>query len=250
MVEDTVRMRAMRETMVLRLNTLRARDAGAPVGEVALPEFPESLPARAWLDTVSLGGRPMVRAGLDDVRAAEAAEALAGKDVWPDLQIGVQVAQRPGDAPGSTERMGSLMFGATIPVFARDRQFKARDEAAAMKQMALAELAAMRAETLGQIGEAYANLARARSLSSLYRTTVLPQAEATVASALAAYRVGTVDFLTLLDDRMTLSKYRQELFTLQADEGKAWAELEMLVGRELFNPNTSAATGTPARGGR
>lgn len=109
-----------------------------------------------------------------------------------------------------------------------------------MTQMAQADLAAMRAETRGRIGEAYATLTRARNLARLYRTTVLPQAEATVASALAAYRVGSVDFMTLLDDRMTVNKYRQELYALEADQGKAWAELEMLTGRELIDPNQVA----------
>lgn len=108
-----------------------------------------------------------------------------------------------------------------------------------MKQMAQADLAAMRADTRGKIGEAYAALTRARSLAQLYRTTVLPQAEATVSSALAAYRVGSVDFMTLLDDRMSVNTYRQELSTLEADEGKAWAELEMLTGRVLIDANAT-----------
>ena len=95
----------------------------------------------------------------------------------------------------------------------------------------------MRAETRGRVTEARAGLVRARNLAALYRTTVIPQAEATVASALAAYRVGGVDFMTLLDDRMTVNKYRQELFALEADQGKAWADLEMLLGRELFDAN-------------
>ena len=98
----------------------------------------------------------------------------------------------------------------------------------------------MRAETRGRIGEAYADLRRARDLARLYRTTVLPQAEATVSSALSSYRVGKVDFMTLLDDQMTVNKYRQELSALEADEGKAWAELEMLTGRELIDANSSA----------
>ena len=147
-----------------------------------------------------------------------------------------------------TERMGSLMLGATVPVFARDRQLRMRDEAAAMTRMAQAELAAMRAETRGRIGEAYASLMRARSLARLYGTTVLPQADATVASAMSAYRVGGVDFMTLLDDRMTVNRYRQELYTLDAEQGKAWAELEMLVGRALFEPNQTSASTTDTRG--
>lgn len=248
MAEDTIRMQAMRETMTAKLNALLDRDASAGFGRPALPRLPEAIPPRAWFDSIAIEERPMVRAGVDDVHAAESSERLARKEIWPDLQVGVQYAQRGGEM--GTERMGSLMLGASVPIFARDRQLKMRDEASAMRQMALSDLAAMRAETRGKIGEAYANLTAARNLSRLYRTTVLPQAEATVASALSAYRVGGVDFITLLDDRMTVNKYQQELSALEADEGKAWAELEMLVGRELFDPNQVSVTSAPARGGK
>lgn len=117
-----------------------------------------------------------------------------------------------------------------------------------MRQMALADLAAMRAETRGRVAEAYANLVQARNLAALYRTTVIPQAEAAVASALAAYRVGSVDFMTLLDNQMTVNKYRQDLFALESEQGKAWADLEMLMGRELFDANSVAGARATAAG--
>ncbi|MEP6621848.1 MAG: TolC family protein [bacterium] len=248
MVEDTIRMRAMRETMVARINALVDRDATVEMDTPALPEFPMTVPSRAWLDSIAVGERPMIAAGLDDVRSAASSEQLAHKEIWPDLQVGVQYAQQGGDM--GLQHMGSLMLGASLPVFARDRQLKMRDEAGAMKQMAQADLAAMRAETRGKVGEAYAKLMRARNLAQLYRTTVLPQAEATVASALAAYRVGRVDFMTLLDDRMTVKKYQQELHVLDGEQGKAWADLEMLTGRELFDPNRASRTNPASRDGR
>ena len=68
-----------------------------------------------------------------------------------------------------------------------------------------------------------------------------------MASAMSAYRVGTVDFMTLLDSRMTVNTYRQELSVLEADEGKAWAELEMLTGRELIDSHSTALTSAYAR---
>jgi outer membrane protein TolC len=258
MTEDTLRMTAMRQAMVARLNALIDRETVADVAMPALPQFPDSLPAQGWLDSLAASTRPVIRAGLEEVRAADASARLARKEIMPDLQIGVQYGQRGAtmtDAAGmtdrTTERMGSLMIGASIPIFARDRQLQMRTEANAMKAMAEADVAAMRAETRGRIGEAYASLTRARRLQQLYRTTVLPQAEATVASALSAYRVGQVDFMTLLDDRMTVNKYREELATLEADEGKAWAELEMLTGHELLDANrlaiATSATNTEAR---
>jgi len=242
MVEDTVRMQAMRESMTARLNALLDRDVGSDLGAPWLPAFPDSIPPRRWLDSLADRERPMIRAGQDEVRASESSERLARRELLPDLQVGLQYGQRSGSMSDATtgepmgrttDRMGSLMIGATVPIFARSRQLRMREEAGAMSRMARADLLAMRAETRGRVGEAYASLGRARRLATLYRTTILPQAEATVASALAAYRVGSVDFMTLLDSRMTASRYREQLATLEADEGKAWADLEMLTAHVL-----------------
>jgi hypothetical protein len=111
-----------------------------------------------------------------------------------------------------------------------------------MFAMAQADLAWMKAESRGRIGEVMAMLMRSRRLAELYTGTVLPQAEAAVASALSAYRVGRVDFMTVLDNRMTVNRYRLELVALQAEEGSAWAELEMLAGQELIDSGTVDAT--------
>jgi outer membrane protein TolC len=238
MTEDTIRMQAMRTATAARLNALLDRAPESGVRSPVLPAFPASVPTLDSLQRLARAYRPMLAAGAREVDAARADERLARREIWPDVALGVQYGQRSGEM--GVERMGSLMVGASVPVFARGRQLRLREEAAAMRQMATADLAAMAADTRGRIGEAYADLERARRLTALYRTTVLPQAEAAAGSALASYRVGGVDFMTLLDDRMTVNKYRTELFALEADEGKAWAELEMLTGRELFDPNTVA----------
>lgn len=244
MVADTVRMTTMREAMAARLNALLDRGADVAVASPALPHFPDSVPALATLVAESQSRRPMVQAAQRDVDAANARAALARREIWPDLTIGFQYARRGSEA--ATEGMASLMIGASLPVFAPTRQLKMREEATAMRRMAEAELAAMRATTRGSVSEAYANLVRARTLAVLYRTTIIPQAEAAVASALAAYRVGSVDFMTLLDDRMTVNEYRQQLFALEGEQGKAWAELEMLIGRQLLDPD-AIATGSGLR---
>jgi len=241
MTEDTIRMRTMRTGMTARLNALLNRSADETVKTPDLPAFPEITPMLESLQEIAQAGRPMIRAGIEVLQGSSASVNLAGRELFPDLQVGVQYGQR-GSGPG-TERMGSLMVGATVPIFARSRQLKMREEAVAMRAMAEADLAAMRADTRGRVAEAFANLTRVRNLAVLYRNTVLPQAEATVSSALSAYRAGTVDFMTLLDDRMIVNKYRQELFALDAEQGKAWAELEMLLGRELFDPNAVSRQG-------
>lgn len=233
MAGDTVRMRAMRVAMMARLAAAMGSADSAVQGSPALPGFPDTLPMLTTLDQLAMAERPMLKAGVEEVKGASLSESLTRKEVWPDLEVGVQYGQRGGEM--GVERMGSLMIGASIPVFARSRQLRMRDEAAAMSQMAAADLAAMRTETRARLVEAHATLGRARELAALYRTTIIPQAEATATSSLAAYRVGSVDFMTLLDARMAVNKYRKELVVLASEEGKAWAELEMLTGRALVN---------------
>jgi outer membrane protein TolC len=235
MTEDITRMRTERISAAARLNALLALDPSAPVGFPVRPTFPDTLPPLASLIAEAERNRPMVQAAVAEVSAADAGVRLAKREIWPDLQVGVQYGQRPMD--GGTDRMVSLMLGLNVPIFAGSRQLAMRREAAAMRQMAAADLDAMRADTRGRVAELYANAERARRLGELYRGTILPQAHTTVASALAAYRVGGVDFMTLLDDQMTVNQYRQDLFALEAQRGQALAELEMLLSRPLFNPD-------------
>ncbi|ODT04550.1 MAG: hypothetical protein ABS52_04695 [Gemmatimonadetes bacterium SCN 70-22] len=247
MTEDIVRMETMRTSMDARLAGLLNRAPQADPASPVLPALPTELPPLDSLIWLAQANRPMIQAGREELRGAEAAATLARRELWPDLEVGVQYGWRAGPVGMGNEQMGSLMLGASLPIFARSRQLQMREEATAMRTMAAADLTAMRAETAGRVAGAYADWRRARNLSDLYRSTILPQAQATITSSLAAYRVGDVNFMTLLDNQMTLNRYQQELFVLVAEQGKAVADLEMLIGRELFDPNVVAA---PAAGSR
>lgn len=247
MNEDLVRMHSMRTAMVSRIGGLVNQEIDSTLASPELPSFPRKLPSLDSLQHVAELNRPMIRAGGEDVRAADASLKLARREVWPDVQIGVQYAQQGGSM--GEQRMASLMIGATLPVFARSRQLAMREEAEAMKAMAVAEIAEMRAQTRARVAELYANVVRVRSLTALYESTILPQARAAVTSSLAAYRVGQVNLMTLLDDQMTVNRYQQDLFTLEADEGRTLAELEMLVGQPLVDANASRAAMTSPSAG-
>ena len=238
MTEDIVRMRAMRVAETATLAALLDGALDSTLATPELPAFPRDLPSLDTLLALADESRPMVRAGRSELRAADATARLAAREIWPDLQVGVAYGQRAG-AMG-TERMGSFMIGAALPVFASSRQRKMRDEADAMRAMTRADLAAMRAETRARVAEAYASLVRARNVADLYRNTILPQARAAVTSSLAAYRVGDVNLMTLLDNQMTVNRYSQELFALEAEQGTTLAELEMLTAHELFDVNATA----------
>lgn len=228
---ELVRMRAMRASAAARLNGLLDRPADTPIPAVAAPALPDTIPDADTLLAWAEAGRPMLERGRAAVDEARARRALARREIWPDLTVGVQYGQRAGDM--GTERMGGAMLGVTLPLYARSRQLRMRDEAAAMERMAAAKLADMRAGVRARIAALVADLARDRELIRLYRTEILPQAAAGVRSALSSYRVGAVDVMTLADAQMTENTYEQELYALQASYGAAVAELETTIGREL-----------------
>ncbi|MCC6316508.1 MAG: TolC family protein [Gemmatimonadaceae bacterium] len=232
MDDELLRLSSSLEGATARLAATADIEIAAVAGMPSLPQFRDSLPALEALVQAALTGQPMLDAGQADLRAADADARLARREFWPDVEVGVQYGQRRMDM--GIDRMGSVMVGASLPIFARSRQLRMRDETEAMQAMARAELSAMRTETRGKVTQAHTALTSARRLGALYRTTVLPQAEATATSALAAYRAGTVDFMTVIESRMAINRYRQELVALAASEGRAWAELEMLVGQSLL----------------
>jgi cobalt-zinc-cadmium efflux system outer membrane protein len=231
MKADITRMRTMRTSAVAKLNGLLDRPADTSVTGVVFTQLPAAVPETDELMQWAEASRPLLARQRAGIEQAQAREELARKEIWPDLSLGLQYGRRGTDM--GTEHMGSLMVGFTVPVFASRRQLPMRTEASAMLRMAQAELADARAQVNARITELVANLERARTLITLYRSEVLPQAEANITSALGSYRVGRVDFMTLVDAQMSANRYAQELYALLADYGATVAELEMAIGREL-----------------
>ncbi|MGE0158676.1 MAG: TolC family protein [Gemmatimonadales bacterium] len=225
------RMEAMRASDAAMLNALLDRPANTNVPSPVLGELPMEVPARDTLLAWARESRPRVAASRLAVERARTELSLARREIWPDLTIGLGYGQR--NVGMGTERMGSAMVEFSLPVHAGRRQYAMRAEAEAMEGMARSDLAAAEASVDARIGALLADLERARALATLYRDEVIPQAHATVESALSSYRVGRVDFMTLVDAQMTLNQYEGELYRLRADHGKAVASLESETGREL-----------------
>jgi outer membrane protein TolC len=128
--------------------------------------------------------------------------------------------------------------GFSVPIHAGSRQKKLREEAALLEAMAQARFEDAVASVNAAVGESMAELDRCRTLIRLYREDILPQAQASVESALSSYRVGGVDFMALIDAQMAVNRFEGEYFDLIASYGLALTHLEQIVGRDL--PASSA----------
>jgi hypothetical protein len=92
-------------------------------------------------------------------------------------------------------------------------------------------LAAQQIETRAALEAQLVLEARLRETVQTYKGSVLPQVRAATTSALAAYRVGNVDFLALRQAQLREFEVSTELAEAIANQNKAVAEIELLVGR-------------------
>ncbi len=225
------RMQAMRKAGAASLNALLDRPADTPVPTPSLPALPLGVPELQTLTQWAQETRPRLLAMSLGVEQAETMEELAKRSIWPDITVGIQYGL--GRMAGDYKSMGGAMVGFGLPIHAGKRQYAARDEALAMRLSAEAGLEDARAEIGAEIAMEVAELDRSRSLLALYREDILPQARATVESALNAYRAGTVDFMTLVDAQMAVNRFQGEYFALVSSYGTSLAALEMTIGREI-----------------
>lgn len=228
---EIARMEAMRIGAAARLNALLDLPAETAVPSPRLPHLPQEVPDRDTLAEWAETSRPLIHGARTEVERARSQYDLARKQVWPDLTVGVHYGQR--DVDEDTRRMASFLVGFNLPVFAGSRQLRMRDEALALERVAAATLDETRAHVDARIEQLLADLNQGRTLIDLYREEILPEAETNVESAFSLYRIGDVDFLTLVDAQTTRNRFEQEYYQLLARYGTDIAELEMAVGREL-----------------
>lgn len=228
MTEDITVVEQDRLATAARLNALLGREATVEIGDLQLPRPDLELPYVETLMDLADEQRPGLEAARQRARAAEAGYRAARRAIYPDFIVGAAYSQRP-----QYNDWLSFSVGISLPLWAGKSHAPFRREMAAMQAEEEARAIAIYNETFAQVAQRRAEAERARRLVSLYSTSVLPQARAAVESALSAYRVGKVDFLTLVQNQLTVNRFEIESLRLSADYQRAVAELAALVGSDL-----------------
>jgi outer membrane protein TolC len=228
MTEDITVVEQDRLATAARLNALLGRAATVGIDELGLPPPGEELPSVEALMVLADAQRPGLQAARERARAAEAGYRAARRAIYPDFTVGMAYSQRP-----QFNDWLSFMVGISLPLWAGKSHLPLRREMAAMQAEEEARAIDIYNETFARIAERRAEAERARKLMALYSTSVLPQARAAVESALSAYRVGKVDFMTLVQNELTVNRFEIEGVRLAAEYQRAVGELQALVASDL-----------------
>jgi len=225
---DLAAMEQERLAAAARLNALMGRPADEPIPAVELPDPISPAPSLDSLMALAEERRPALAAARERALAAEAAYRAAGRARYPDFELRLAWGQRPDFAD-----MASVSLGVSLPVWGGGKQESLARAAAAERAEEDARALDLHYETWARLGELRSAEERARVLAGIYRTAILPQAEAAVESALSAYRVGRVDYATLLDARLALNRYQVDRVRLAAERLQALAGIEALTRTEM-----------------
>jgi len=214
-----------REEVTARINQLLNRPPLSP-----LPP-PEDFKKSGFdydlddLNQMALSSSPLLKAEGRAIERDQAALSLARKEYLPDFAVSAGIADR-----GNLDDIWEVRVGIAVPFyFWRKQRYGVREaayglEASQENHQAIKELVLYRVKDL------YAMTKTSEELVVLYEKGIIPQATLSLESAISGYGVGNVDFLTLLDNLITLLedelKYTRELTHFE----KALSRLEEVVG--------------------
>lgn len=211
-----------------RLNGLLDRPADAPLADPrALRPVPPA--ARQPVDALVArmeAANPELAAERAMRSAAAGERRLVDKGWYPDVTIGVSVADRGGAFTGY-----EAMIGVRVPLQWGVKEAQQR-EAVAKYGAADARLRGAAARARSDLGQAWEGLQAALRTEQMLARRLVPQTEAAWSTGLAAYQAGRAEFALLLEAERRLQQARIDLLRSRTEQQVMVAEIERIVGEE------------------
>ena len=239
LLDRELRLQGMRRGAQAELNALMDRPANWAVTLPAVPPntvLPE-LPPESQLLQQAGSGRALIDVQQDLVEAARKNLDLAEKDRYPDLKLGVGYGFRQGfDSLRGTDRSDFLtvMLSINVPIFSGSKQSKAVEQRSheVSRQKFILNDTLRKVEAA--VSASLADYDAARDQVVLLETAIIPQAQQTVSSMLAAYQVNEVDFLNVINIQITLYNAQINYWESLSTAKQALARLASAIGTEAL----------------
>ncbi len=185
--------------------------------------------------------RPEVAQARVQIERDEFRRDLMSKEYWPDYRLGLEYRSLR-----NSPDMLMFSIGFDVPLWRSKYKAGAR-EAERMVESGQAALEAARRQVAFDVQSAHFKWIAALRTVDLYRTALIPQAEARMAASEAGYRTGQVGFLELLESERFLLDARVMAAMADGELGASLARLERAVGTDLNPGATETAVPPPGQ---
>jgi len=234
MIEKLVTLNQQRSTIEARLNTLLDRNPSTPLEERPdVSRTPLTMGPEEIKET-SLNDHPLLQSIQFSQEKAETNHSLARREYYPDFEVGFAYAQREDSFHQDRPDFFSGFVGLNIPIWYKTKQSRRVEETRHTILSTKNRYEAVKNELQFKTLSLLAEIEQNDHLINLYQEGIIPQATHTLNSSLASYQVGSVDFLTLLTNLLTLFRYELEYYRVLTDYEKNLASLELAMGKRLF----------------
>jgi outer membrane protein, heavy metal efflux system len=227
---DSIVLIQERKSMEGMLNSLCDRPVTTEIGFVTEIDPVISTYNLSTLMTIAEKNRPELMSMQNGIEMQQAERLATQKESLPDFMVRGMYKQMR-----QTNDDWSLMIGATVPIapWSHGKVFSGSVRAEANIRMARGERENMVNMITSEVNDALLKVESAKERLKLSREFVIPQAEQTLESALAAYRTGKQEFLMLIDIQrmlvMAKLDYHMAIMTLLDSQSR----LERAVGLSL-----------------
>jgi outer membrane protein TolC len=231
LINDGLNLQKEKRAIEAMINTILSRPTNAPLGYV--PDIEVNIPQWTFeqLRPLALEARPELKAMNFNIEMNKAELSLSKREYFPDLMARVMYK----DMAMTNNDFWSVMVGVSIPLspWSSGKYTSKVEENQLNVKRAEEEYSNMTNMTLFEVQDANVRVQTNQNLVLLYKNTVIPQAEQTLYSTIAAYQTGKTEFLMLIDAyRMVLMSkldYHMAVMNYMASQ----AALEQAVGLDI-----------------
>jgi cobalt-zinc-cadmium efflux system outer membrane protein len=237
LTDDLIDLQQQRESLEAHINFLVNRNQSNPLPKTEELKFEPLAKELPELQTLAEKSNPILLSWQTIIQQSNQKVKLAKKEYLPDFSVELAYTQREElqNGEGGVDLV-SGMVNLTLPLYFWNKQKKQVQESQLAGQASSKMQESVTRMIFQQMEKTYAELQKNHQRLQLFESSILPQANQTLQSSLAAYQVDKLEFLTVIDNQLRLYEFELESYRILSDYHKNLAELDALVGTEIGRP--------------
>mgnify|MGYP001489799328 CR=1 FL=1 len=209
------------------LKSILGREQDSPDIQVSEVKPSEFILDDRQLRRLALSSSPVLKQARALEAKSEQSLKLAREDYIPDFSIGYMYQKTGARFPDYY----MATVGLKIPLYFWRKQTPAVEQAALERDSSRAQTYAAKLSVTSQVQNQWIAIQSMDRVIRIYSDGLIPQAQATLKSAVATYRVGKVDFQTLLSAEVDVLRLKQQYYRAVADHEIAVVKIQQITGK-------------------
>ncbi len=231
LITEGINLEQERKVAEAMINTILNRPANSLLGQV--PDLADTTATWTFdqMMPIALEARPELKAMDYNISMNRAELALSKREYVPDLMVRFMYK----DMADTGDDFWALMGGVSVPLaFWSKGKFKGKVQENQLNvNRAEQQYTEMKNMILFEVQQALVKVESNKNVLLLCKNTIVPQAEQTLQSTLAAYQTGKTEFLMLIDAYRMLLMAKLDYYEAVMNYMTSLAQLEQAVGMDI-----------------